>query len=101
MLQSHNDSSRVEPFQVTVEAPPELRLRTTGLGRLGNLNEAARLHVVDVAVDRDVLRHERVLPNPLHILHYARREVVNRLEVDVARIRAAVVVGVVPVCLMI
>ena len=66
------------------------------LGRGRDFNKRTCLHVVDVAVDRDVLRYKRVFANLPHILHHAFCKVRNRLEVDVAGVCAVVLRLVVP-----
>ena len=49
--------------------------RIVRIGRGRDFNKRTCLHIVDVAVDRDVLRHERILANLAHVLHHAFGEV--------------------------
>ena len=60
-----------------------------GLRGVGHLDEPAGLDVVDVAVDRDAGRHQRVVADPLDVLGDAGGVVRDRQEVDVvARVGA-------------
>jgi len=52
-----------------------LRRYLAGRGGFGHFEELAGFHVVDVAVNRDGTGHQRVLPNALHVFHYARGQV--------------------------
>src|SRR5258708_18729133 len=45
--------------------------------RFGNLDELAALDVVDVAVDRDAFRYQRVAANARNIIHNALRKVAD------------------------
>jgi hypothetical protein len=63
----------------------------SGLGRLLDLHQAAVLHIVNVAIDRDVLRHQRMVANAHNVLNHASSEVADRVpfnELAVDRARA-------------
>src|SRR6516225_8157341 len=54
----------------------------SGLGRLIDLHEAAVLHIVNVAVDRDVLRHQRMITDAHNVVNHASREVADCMPFD-------------------
>src|SRR5262249_5105741 len=54
----------------------------SGLGRLIDLHEAAVLHIVNVAVDRDVLRHQRMITDAHNVVNHASGEVADRMPFD-------------------
>src|SRR5262249_34410918 len=47
-----------------------------------DLHEAAVLHIVNVAVDRDVLRHQRMITDSHNVLNHASGEVADRMPFD-------------------
>jgi hypothetical protein len=51
-------------------------------GRRFHLDEAAGLDVIDVAADRYVRRHERMLADAAHVLNDARRLILDRMPFD-------------------
>ena len=64
--------------------------RATGLRRYGDFVEGAGLDVVDVAVDRNPRRDERVVANAAHLVDHALLGIGDREPVDILRgIRAA------------
>jgi len=69
-----------------LEVPSALLARADevlpGLGRLLDLHQAAVLHIVNIAVDRDVLRHQRMVADAHHILNHASGEVADRVPFD-------------------
>src|SRR5262249_27858541 len=54
----------------------------SGLGRLIDLHQAAALHVVNVTVDRDILRHQRMIADARNVLNHASGEVADRVPFD-------------------
>src|SRR5208283_5645551 len=66
--------------------------RLAGLGRAGNLVEAAALHVIDIAVDRDVARRERMLADAQHVVLDALLLRLDRVPFDEAAGHAAAAV---------
>src|SRR5258707_15194473 len=52
------------------------------LGRLIDLYQAAVLHIVNVAVDRDVLRHQRMVADAHYVFDHASGKVADRVPFD-------------------
>ncbi len=54
----------------------------SGLGRLLDLHQAAVLNIVNVAIDPDVLRHQRMVADAHNIVNHASGEVADRVPFD-------------------
>jgi hypothetical protein len=54
----------------------------SGLGRLLDLCQAAVLHIVNIAVDRDVPRHQGMVADTHNVLNHASGEVSDRVPFD-------------------
>src|SRR5258707_13465189 len=52
------------------------------LGRLIDLYQAAVLHIVNLAVDRDVLRHQRMGPDGHYVFDHPSGKVADRVPFD-------------------
>jgi hypothetical protein len=51
----------------------------TGLSRLLYFDETAGMNVIDVAVDRNMLYHQRMLANTAHVMNDTRRLIPNSM----------------------
>src|SRR5882724_4543768 len=56
--------------------------RLASLSRLRHLDQAARCHVVDVPIDRDVWWHKGMVPNAAHVSHDTTGLVLDREPVN-------------------
>src|SRR5258708_21283360 len=56
--------------------------RFADAGRFGNLDKLAGLDVVDVGVERDAFRYQRVAANARNIIHNALRKVADGVPLD-------------------
>ncbi len=63
--------------------------RAAGGGRLGNFDQPAAAHVIDIAIDRDVRRDQRMRADAPHVFGDARLEILEGQPFDIVAVDAA------------